>query len=122
MHSDYDERVCVVRDKFRTLDMALIASCFTDDVEVAYNQLEIIRGKEALLSFLTPRYQVLADYQLDKRIVLSQGNTVCVEVSASYRHRENNKAYQSRIFEVLTFRGELISRWDYVGNAEEIVQ
>lgn len=73
MHSEYYDRVSVVRDKFRTLDMKLIASCFTDDVVVKYNQLDVIHGKEALLSFLSPRYHMLSDYQLDKNILLTQG-------------------------------------------------
>ncbi len=122
MHVDYSVRVSVVRDKFRTLDMKLIASCFTDDVVVKYNQLDVIHGKEALLSFLLPRYQVLSDYQLDKKIILTQGDTVCIEVIARYINRENSKAYRSKIFEILTFNGDLISRWDYVGNTEEITQ
>ncbi len=120
MHSEYYDRVSVVRDKFRTLDMKLIASCFTDDVVVKYNQLDVIHGKEALLSFLSPRYHMLSDYQLDKNILLTQGGTVCLEVIASYINRENGKAYRSKIFEILTFNGDLISRWDYVGNTEEI--
>ncbi|CND48174.1 nuclear transport factor 2 family protein [Yersinia pseudotuberculosis] len=122
MHSEYYDRVSVVRDKFRTLDMKLIASCFTDDVVVKYNQLDVIHGKEALLSFLSPRYHMLSDYQLDKNILLTQGGTVCLEVIASYINRENGKAYRSKIFEILTFNGDLISRWDYVGNTEEIAQ
>ncbi|WP_145566629.1 nuclear transport factor 2 family protein [Yersinia aleksiciae] len=122
MHSEYYGRVSVVRDKFRTLDMTLIASCFTDDVVVKYNQLDVIHGKEALLSFLSPRYHILSDYQLDKNILLTQGGTVCLEVIASYINRENGKAYRSKIFEILTFNGDLISRWDYVGNTEEIAQ
>lgn len=122
MHSEYYDRVSVVRDKFRTLDMKLIASCFTDDVVVKYNQLDVIHGKEALLSFLSPRYHMLSDYQLDKNILLTQGGTVCLEVIASYINRENGKAYRSKIFEILTFNGDLISRWDYVGNTEEITQ
>ncbi|SUP81017.1 nuclear transport factor 2 family protein [Yersinia wautersii] len=122
MHSEYYDRVSVVRDKFRTLDMKLIASCFTDDVVVKYNQLDVIHGKEALLSFLSPRYHMLSDYQLDKNILLTQGGTVCLEVIASYINRENGKAYRSKIFEILTFNGDLISRWHYVGNTEEITQ
>ncbi|WON77780.1 nuclear transport factor 2 family protein [Serratia sp. UGAL515B_01] len=122
MHSEYYDRVSVVRDKFRTLDITLIASCFTDDVVVKYNQLDVIHGKEALLSFLSPRYHMLSDYQLDKKILLTQGGTVCLEVIASYINRENGKAYRSKIFEILTFNGDLISRWDYVGNTEEITQ
>lgn len=122
MHSEYSERVSVVRDKFRTLDMDLIASCFTDDVVVKYNQLDIIYGKEDLLSFLSPRYQVLSDYYLDKEILLEQGDTVCLEVIASYINRANGKEYKSKIFEILTFNGDLISRWDYVGNTEEIAK
>lgn len=121
MHSKHDKHVSDVRDKFRTLDMNLIASCFTDDVVVAYNQLDVICGKEALISFLSPRYRILSDYQLDKKIILTQEDTVCVEVTASYINRENNKAYKSKIFEILTFNGDLISRWDYVGNTEEIM-
>lgn len=122
MHSEYSQRVTQVRDKFRTLDMSLIASCFTDDVVVKYNQLDVIYGKEALLSFLSPRYQTLSDYQLDKTILLTEGNSVCLEVIASYINSESKKAYRSKIFEILTFNGDLISRWDYVGNTEEIAQ
>lgn len=122
MQSKYFDRVCVIRDKFRTLDMSLIASCFTDDVVVKYNQLDVIHGKDALLSFLLPRYEVLTDYQLDKEILLTQGDAVCLEVTASYINRDNNKAYRSKIFEILTFNGGLIARWDYVGNTEEIAQ
>lgn len=122
MHSEYYHRVSVVRDKFRTLDMKIIASCFTDDVVVKYNQLDVIHGKEALLSFLSPRYQLLSDYRLDKKILLTQGDSVCLEVIASYTNRESNKAYSSKIFEILTFNADLISRWDYIGNTEEIAQ
>lgn len=52
MHSEYSERVSVVRDKFRTLDMDLIASCFTDDVVVKYNQLDIMIGNNRVGSFI----------------------------------------------------------------------
>lgn len=34
MHSENHKRVSAVRDKFRTLDMKLISSCFTDDAVV----------------------------------------------------------------------------------------
>lgn len=112
------ERVSAIRDKFRTLDMRLISSCFTDDVVVKYNQLDVIHGRKALISFLLPRYQVLSDYQLDKKILLDQGDAVCVEVIASYVNRDNSNAYRSKAFEILTFNGELISRWEYVGNTE----
>lgn len=122
MHSKYYERISAVRDNFRTLDMKLITSCFTNDVVVKYNQLDIFYGKEALISFLTPRYKILSDYQLDKHILLIQEDAVFLEVIARYINLENSKAYRSRIFEVLTFNGDLISRWDYVGNTEEIAQ
>lgn len=122
MLSEHHDRVRRVRDKFRTLDINEIASCFTDDVLVKYNQLEPISGKTALLAFLTPRYRILSEYQLDKNIVLTQGNEVCVEVYASYLNLENGKAYKSKIFEILHFQGELISRWEYVGHSEEIAR
>ncbi|MGP2502515.1 nuclear transport factor 2 family protein [Pantoea ananatis] len=119
MQSKYLGRISAVRDKFLTLDMNLIASCFTDNVVVKYNQMQTIYGKENLLSFLSPRYKVISNYHLDKEIVLEQGDTVCVEVNATYISLENRKSYKSKIFEVLTFNGDLISRWDYVGNTEE---
>ena len=120
MYSEYLELICEVRDKFLTLDVNLIASCFTDNVIVKYNQMNVIYGKSALLSSLSPRYQVLSNYHLDKEIILEQGDTVCFEVNASYINRENSKEYRSKIFGILTFSGDLISRWDYVGNTEEI--
>ncbi|CCJ73831.1 hypothetical protein BN137_3220 [Cronobacter condimenti 1330] len=67
MSANNVQRVAAVCEKFRTLDMEIIMSCFTKEVTVNYNQLDTLRGKAALNEFLTPRYRVLGDYQLDKK-------------------------------------------------------
>ncbi|ACT08464.1 conserved hypothetical protein [Dickeya chrysanthemi Ech1591] len=121
MSSEYEGRVRLVCEKFRTLDMNKIETCFTDDVIVHYNQLAPIYGKNMLLDFLTPRYRLLMDYQLEKQIIVTEGNRVCVDVRAEYINKETGKRYKSKIFEILTFHGEAISQWDYVGHSEEII-
>ncbi len=121
MSANNAQRVAAVCEKFRTLDMEIIMSCFTKDVTVNYNQLDTLRGKAALNEFLTPRYRVLGDYQLDKKIVMEEGDRVCVEVRASYVNKNTQVAFQSRIFEILVFEENLISHWDYIGHSEEVI-
>ncbi|EOU9539010.1 nuclear transport factor 2 family protein [Cronobacter dublinensis] len=121
MSANNARRVAAVCEKFRTLDMEIIMSCFTKDVTVNYNQLDTLRGKAALNEFLTPRYRVLGDYQLDKKIVMEEGDRVCVEVRASYVNKNTQVAFQSRIFEILVFEENLISYWDYIGHSEEVI-
>lgn len=115
MPEQMDVRVQRVCEAFRALDMATIMSCFSEQVVVNYNDLPRLSGRLELHEFLAPRYAKISNYELNKNVVLSSGNMVCVEVKASYTDRHSGINYRSTILEVLHFEGELISQWDYVG-------
>jgi nuclear transport factor 2 (NTF2) superfamily protein len=119
MSADYTGRVADVCEKFKTLDIDTILSCFSEEVTVNYNFIEI-NGKQALRAFLTPRYQRLEKYQLIKKIIMQENNRAVVEVQARYYDREEKQYYQSKIIEVLHFQQDAITRWEYVGTAQTV--
>lgn len=101
--------------KFNSLDLAQIMSCFTHDVVVRYNDLQM-EGAETLQAFLGPRFSDLRDYHLEKTLRTVSGNTVGVEARARFVKRSTGEQCVTTIHEFLDFDGDYISRWDYVGH------
>ncbi len=98
---------------FSSLDIEQIMSCFSEGVLVRYNDLDPIKGKEALHRFLSERYAGIENYQLSKRLLAVSGNTLTVEVKATFS--KEGKLFESRILEVLEISEGKISEWNYVG-------
>lgn len=110
---DYQRVVEDIRNAFQSLDMNRILACFTDDIEVHYNDLPLMQGKESLKYFLSDRYRDMKNYQLSKRLRLIQDNELTVEVDAQFF--KQGQVFRSRILEILTMQDKKIARWEYVG-------
>ena len=110
----------LIESDFAQLDMDKIMAWFTHDVIVKYNHMSPIIGKDALKEFLQRKYESLIHYSIDKRLIHSEGNEAFVEVNTRYTDKHNRYRYETRIFEHLIFKGRQISRWDYVGNTQQI--
>jgi len=113
--TDFKPVLQSIAQRFASLDIDQIMSCFTQDVVVYYNQLPTIEGASALREFLAARYQGLADYEISKTIKIQKDNWLGVEVNAAFT--KDGQRSQSRIFEFLEFDGDKIKTWDYVGNS-----
>lgn len=106
-----------VRHRFSSLDMDQIMSCFNENVSVRYNDLPPIQGKESLRAFLSERYHGMNHYQLSKTLLAEAGETLTVEVEASFE--KGGQAFESRILEVLKVVDGKISEWNYVGHSKQ---
>lgn len=102
-------------EKFNSMDVQRIMSCFTEDVQVRYNDVTI-QGAASLREFLRPRYEDMRDYHLAKTLRTVSGNTVGIAATARFVRRSTGEHCVSRIHEFLDFDGDRISHWDYVGH------
>lgn len=118
----YEARLRHVVEKFNTLNNKEMASVFTEDVVVHYNNLPEVQGMMGLRGFLRFCYADVTDYTLTKVLRMVDGSTVGVEVRALYRSKADGKRYLALAYEFLEFEGDLIRVWDYVGNNHEIAE
>lgn len=103
----------VVR-RFNTVNVDAIMSCFDDDVLVDYAGEPPIKGRAALLAFMTPRYNRIRDYSLRKRVRCVTGRTVGIDATVVFTEAETDRRVKGRAFEFLMVRNGLIAAWDNV--------
>lgn len=103
-----------VADAFGSLCLHRIGQCFHEDVEVHYNLMPAVLGRQAVCSFLSTRYASMRNYHLHKTLRFVQGDTLGVEVQFAYIDANDGQAKAGKGFEYLTRREGRIVRWEYV--------
>lgn len=98
-------------------DTGDMAAFCTDDVEVHYADMPIIRGRAALQEMLAKRFATFTEYHLKKTVRMADGDKIFVDLDIHWTGTASNgEPRRTRAFEVLTFRDGYACKWELVSN------
>jgi Protein of unknown function (DUF1348) len=98
-------------------DVPAILPMFTEDAEIEYGDLPLIKGREELRQFLQDRFDRTAFYDLKKALRLAEKPRICIEIDVRSSLVTSPKLIsRTRAFEVLTISDSRIAKWEFVAN------
>lgn len=97
--------------QFAEQDIPAILETFTEDCEVRYSALPVLRGREELRSWLERRFSNQRDYKLTKTLQMLAGNKVCITWQGEWTDIPSGKVMQGRGVEVWILDGVKTADW-----------
>lgn len=86
-----------------------------NDAEIHYGDLPVMRGKQEFEPVIRKRLASFTSYNLKKTVRLVQGNVVLTELDIRWTgEASNGQPRRTRGFEILTFRGKKLAKWELV--------
>lgn len=108
--SHFDSRASLYNDR----NVAAIMDGLADDVEIHYGELPVM-GKKEFEGVLSQRFKDMTEYHLDKTVRFVVDNQVLTELDVRWSGTASNgQPRRTRAFEILTFRGKKIIKWELV--------
>ncbi len=111
--------VQTMEDAFATADLPALAAGFSEDAVARFADFPEMRGRGAIMDFLTARFARTLGYQLTKTLQLINGNRLAASWDARWTDAHTGKAMIGRGTEIWVMRGREISVWDATFNAWE---
>src|SRR5262245_37647169 len=87
------EKARLAEDAWNSRDPARVALAYTED-SVWRNRSEFFRGREAIVAFLTRKWQRELDYRLIKEVWACTGNRIAVRFAYEF-HDESGSFYRA---------------------------
>ena len=108
-----------VEDAFAAADLARIAQGFTEDAVARFADFPEMRGRDAIMRFLTARFARTMGYRLTKRLHVLMGDRLANTWDASWEDARTGKQMVGRGTEIWVVRDGRITLWDATFNAWE---
>jgi nuclear transport factor 2 (NTF2) superfamily protein len=108
-----------VEDAFGAADLARIEQGFTEDAVARFADFPEIRGRAAIMRFLTARFARTKGYRLKKTLHCLTGDVLANTWDASWEDAQTGRAMLGRGTEIWTVRGGRIALWDATFNVWE---
>jgi|HubBroStandDraft_6_1064221.scaffolds.fasta_scaffold1805611_1 nuclear transport factor 2 (NTF2) superfamily protein len=128
-HVDNDEYVLTwieaiqlvqaVEDAFDTADLVAIEKGFTENAVARFADFPEMRGRAAIMRFLTARFARTLGYRLKKKLQVLTGNRLANTWDASWTDAKTGKKMLGRGTEIWIMRGRQIAVWDATFNVWE---
>ncbi|WP_447778262.1 nuclear transport factor 2 family protein [Variovorax boronicumulans] len=107
----FDARANLYNDR----NVAAILDGLEDDVEIHYGDLPVMHGKREFEPVIRKRLASFTSYTLKKTVRVVQGNVVLTELDIRWEgEASQGKQHRTRGFEILTFRGKRLAKWELV--------
>ena len=111
--------VQAVEDVFGRADLAAIAEGFTEDAVARFADFPEMRGRAAIMAFLTQRFARTRGYQLKKTLRCLMGTVLGNEWHATWEDAQTGKRMRGRGLEFWHVRDGRIAVWDATFNVWE---
>ena len=108
-----------VEDAFGAADLARIEQGFTDDAVARFADFPEMRGRAAIMRFLTARFARTKGYKLKKTLHCLMGDVLANTWDASWEDAQTGKPMLGRGTEIWLVRGGRIALWDATFNVWE---
>jgi nuclear transport factor 2 (NTF2) superfamily protein len=108
-----------VEDAFAAADLERIAAGFTEDAVARFADFPELRGRSAIIDFLTARFTRTKGYRLKKTLHVLMGDRLANSWDASWEDARTGKEMQGRGTEIWVVRDGRIALWDATFNAWE---
>jgi nuclear transport factor 2 (NTF2) superfamily protein len=108
-----------VEEAFGAADLAVIEKGFTEDAVARFADFPEMRGRPAIMEFLTARFARTLGYGLTKKLQVLTGNRLANTWDASWTDAKTGKAMLGRGTEIWVMRGRQIAWWDATFNVWE---
>ena len=108
-----------VEDAFAAADLDRIAQGFTQDAVARFADFPEMRGREAIMRFLTARFARTRGYKLTKRLHVHMGDMLANTWDASWEDAQTGKPMLGRGTEIWRVRDGRIALWDATFNVWE---
>jgi nuclear transport factor 2 (NTF2) superfamily protein len=118
----WDEAVRLVQaveDAFDAADLTTIAQGFTEDAVARFADFPEMRGRDAIMRFLTARFARTSGYRLKKTLHVLMGDRLANTWDASWEDAQTGKSMCGRGTEIWVVRGGRIALWDATFNVWE---
>lgn len=107
----FDARASLYNER----NVAAILDGLEDDAEIHYGNLPVMRGKREFEPVIRKRLASFTSYNLKKTVRLVQGNVVLTELDIRWAgEASQGQLRRTRGFEILTFRGKKLAKWELV--------
>ena len=117
--ADAARLVQAVEDVFGRADLARIAEGFTEDAVARFADFPEMRGRAAIMAFLTRRFARTRHYRLKKTLRCLMGDVLGNSWEASWEDAQTGKPMLGRGLEFWVVRDGRIADWDATFNAWE---
>jgi nuclear transport factor 2 (NTF2) superfamily protein len=111
--------VQAVEDVFGRADLASIAEGFTEDAVARFADFPEMRGRAAIMEFLTARFARTRGYQLKKTLRCLMGDVLGNSWDATWVDAKTGKKMVGRGMEFWRVRDGRIAHWDATFNVWE---
>ncbi len=111
--------VQAVEDVFGRADLAAIGEGFTEDAVARFADFPEMRGRAAIMAFLTQRFARTRGYRLKKTLRCLMGDVLGNEWHATWQDAQTGKTMRGRGMEFWVVRGGRIAVWDATFNVWE---
>lgn len=92
-----------------------------DDIEIHYGEHPVMHGKKEFESFLQKRFASFSSYELKKTVRMIQGNAVLTDLDIRWAgEASQGQPRRTRAFELVTFRGNKLAKWEMVSCARPV--
>jgi nuclear transport factor 2 (NTF2) superfamily protein len=117
--TEASQLVQAVENAFGAADLAAIEDGFTEDAVARFADFPEMRGRAAIMQFLTARFARTLGYKLTKKLQVLTGNRLANTWDASWTDAKTGKAMVGRGTEIWVVRGGRIAVWDATFNVWE---
>jgi nuclear transport factor 2 (NTF2) superfamily protein len=97
---------------FRSRNIDLILEGFTDDAEVLFGPMDVLRGRGEIERFLKARFDRQLNYRLEKDLRMVDGAKMAVAWRGWWDDAITGVAMRGKGVEIWTIRGGRIARWE----------
>jgi nuclear transport factor 2 (NTF2) superfamily protein len=108
-----------VEDAFAAADLERIAQGFTEDAVARFADFPEMKGRAAIMSFLSARFARTKGYRLKKTLHVLMGDRLANTWDATWEDARTGKPMQGRGTEIWIVRDGQIALWDATFNAWE---
>lgn len=103
---------------YNSRNIAAIMDGYAEDIEIQYGDVPVMFSKNEYEPFVAKRLASFNSYNLKKIVRLVQGNHVVTELDIHWAgEASQGKPRRTRAFEILTFRGAKLAKWEMVSCA-----
>ena len=108
-----------VEDVFNAADLTAIAAGFAQDAVARFAGFPEMRGRAAIVAFLTARFAGTEGYRTTKTLQVLMGDRLANSWVAAWTDAATGKSMLGRGTEIWTLRGRQIALWDATFNGWE---
>jgi nuclear transport factor 2 (NTF2) superfamily protein len=117
--TEASQLVQAVENAFGSADLAAIEQGFAEDAVARFADFPEMRGRAAIMQFLTARFARTLGYRLTKKLQVLTGNRLANTWDASWTDAKTGKPMVGRGTEIWVVRDGRIAVWDATFNVWE---